>query len=90
MLDAKDAVVWVNYDTKQVMVRSGDGRPLQGAWSDPIGAAYTEWNDGNDAQRVRLMLETVLDLTMEGIPLKTILTASSSAENSYCGMSSGM
>ena len=82
MIDAKDVVVWVNDDTKEVMVRPHQWawRPENskalnhGSWCDPIGAAYEEWNKGTDEQRVRLMLETVLDLAMQGYPLKMILT----------------
>jgi hypothetical protein len=82
MLNAKDIVVWVNNDTNEVMVRTHawgcpEDRPVyrQGHWVDPIGAAYSEWHELTDKQRVRLMLETAIDLAMQGIPLKAILTA---------------
>ena len=47
----------------------------RGSWCDPIGAAYSEWHDMSDDERVRLMLETAIDFAMQGIPLKTVLTA---------------
>jgi hypothetical protein len=77
MISAKEAVVWIDRDTKQVMVTPfAQGRHLPpGHWSDPIGAAYTDWQDGNNEQRVRWMLETVLDLGMRGFALKDVLTA---------------
>jgi len=82
MLDAKDVVVWVNTDTKEVMLRTHEwGCPderrthRRGHWCDPIGAAYSQWHTMTDEERVRLMLETVIDLAMQGIPLKTLLTA---------------
>ena len=83
MLDAKDIVVWINREAKQVMVRTRDwGVPgrrdrehRRGDWADPIGAAYSEWNEATDKHRVRLMLETVIDLAMQGYPLKEVLTA---------------
>jgi hypothetical protein len=79
MIDAEEAVVWVNRDTKEVMVKthawgcSVERSRLQG-WGDPIGAAYTRWQKMKDQQRVHLMLETAIDLAMQGIPLKQILT----------------
>jgi hypothetical protein len=82
MVAAKDAVVWVNDDTKEVMVRTQSwgvpedhGLAGRDGWCDPIGAAYSEWQDGTDEQRVRLMLETAIDLAMQGIPLKRVLKA---------------
>jgi hypothetical protein len=80
MIAARDAVVWVNNDTKEVMVRTHRwGVPEQhgfvGQWCDPIGAAYSEWSEMNNEQRVLLMLETVIDLGMQGIPLKRVVTA---------------
>lgn len=64
MIQANDAVIWVNDETQEVMVKPhGWGRPehhkgyQRGHWYDPIGAAYSEWKEGPDAKRVRLMLE---------------------------------
>jgi hypothetical protein len=68
MLEAKDIVVWINDETKEVMVKTHAwGVPTRNGfqrdhWCDPIGAAYLEWQKGTDQQRVRLMLETVIDL----------------------------
>jgi hypothetical protein len=77
MLDAKDIVVWVNGRTKEVMVRTHAwGCPEdRREWVDPIGAAYSKWREMTDKQRVRLMLETAIDLAMQGYPLKDVLTA---------------
>jgi hypothetical protein len=81
MLDAKDIVVWVNDKTKEVMVRTHawgcpeEHRGHGHGWADPIGAAYSEWGTMTDRQRVRLMLETAIDLAMQGFPLKAVLTA---------------
>jgi hypothetical protein len=47
----------------------------RGYWVDPIGAAYSEWHEITNPQRVQLMLETAIDLAMQGIPLKAVLTA---------------
>jgi hypothetical protein len=78
MIRAKDAVVWVN--ETELIVRPHDwGVPedhgLAGHWCDPIGAAYAEWHHITDRQRVRLMLETAIDLAMEGIPMADVLKA---------------
>jgi hypothetical protein len=80
MIDAKDAVVWVNNELGEVLVRphswgvpEDHGRAL--GWSDPIGAAYAQWREMKNAQRVQLMLETALDLAMQGIPLDRVLRA---------------
>jgi hypothetical protein len=84
MLDAKEAVFWVNDETREVIVRPHSwGVPedhpkiarSRGSWCDPIGAAYTEWHGLTDRARVQLMLETAIDLAMQGIPMKTVLTA---------------
>lgn len=77
MIDAKDAVVWINNDAKQVMVlpRGSDGRPERhGGWCDPIGAAYTAWRKATDEERMRLMVETAIDLAMQDFDLKQVLT----------------
>jgi hypothetical protein len=41
----------------------------------PIGAAYSEWNDATVAQQVRLMLETAIDLAIQGFDLGEVLRA---------------
>jgi len=94
MLAAKHISVWVNCDTKQVMIKphyveepipfsdgSGSthywGVPKDhgylGHWCDPIGAAYTQWNEVTDDRRMVLMVETAIDLTMQGFPLGEVL-----------------
>jgi hypothetical protein len=82
MISAKEAVVWVNHETHEVMVwRQKKGcpedyrRPEEGYWCDPIGAAYSEWGEATNDQRVRLMTETAIDLAMDGFALKDVLTA---------------
>jgi hypothetical protein len=82
MIEAKDAVIWVNDDTRQVMVKPhGWGVPEDraalraGHWTDPIGAAYSEWHAMSDNLRVTLMLETVIDLATQGFPIATVLRA---------------
>jgi hypothetical protein len=80
MLDAKDVVVWMNDDSKEVMVRTQAWRcpeehGMPGHWADPIGAAYTQWSTMTDQQRVGLMLETAIDLTMQGFEMADILRA---------------
>jgi hypothetical protein len=76
MINAKDAVVWTNSDTKEVLVKPNVWmrEPQGAAWGDPIGTAYTQWNKMTDKQRVELMLETAIDLAMQGYPLKDVLT----------------
>jgi hypothetical protein len=83
MINAKDAVVWINHKDKAVMVRTQAwGRPKRTGltgdwcdWGDPIGAAYTQWHEMNTQQRMQLMIETAIDLTMRGYPLKDVLVA---------------
>jgi hypothetical protein len=81
MMDAKNIVVWINRNTKEVMVKTHEyGRPdgrkdHRDGWVDPIGAAYSSWHKMSDQWRVRLMLETAIDLAMQGYPLKDVLTA---------------
>jgi hypothetical protein len=82
MIRAKDAVVWVNDDTHEVMVKShawgcpeDRERFNHGHWTDPIGAAYSEWNEITNDARMRLMLETAIDLTMQGYSMPTVLRA---------------
>ena len=77
MIEAKHLVVWVNTDTKQIDVESVDGKAnwmdSHRGWSDPIGASYMEWRKMNDGQRVQLMLETAIDLAMNGFELGAVL-----------------
>lgn len=76
MIDAKDLVVWTNHSTHEVRVtaqfeRGPDTRG--GVWGDPIGASYLQWQEMNDGQRVGLMLETAIDLAMQGFDLSAVL-----------------
>jgi len=82
MIEVKQAVVWVNPETKQVMVaRKGrefgpQGRHAREDWRDPIGAGYGEWESWaktDPDQCARLMLETAIDLAVDGYDLKTVL-----------------
>jgi hypothetical protein len=64
------------------MVRPLDwGRPNlrpgyeSGHWSDPIGAAYDQWKKASPADRIALMLETVIDLAMQGYPIREVVKA---------------
>jgi len=84
MTKAKDAVVWTNHSTHEVHVAAkGAQRPPDtrgGAWGDPIGASYLQWLEMNDIQRVRLMLETAIDLAMQGFDLSAVLREFSEVE----------
>ena len=72
MIEAKDAVVWVNKETREVWVDVFGSEP--GArWGDPIGAHYAQWQKMTDQQRVGLMTETALDLAMAGFDLGAVL-----------------
>lgn len=82
MIEAEEAVVWINRETKEVLVKPRSwGVPedrnglRRGRWCDPIGAAYSQWQKAKGQQRLQLMLETALDLAMQGFPLKAVLTA---------------
>jgi hypothetical protein len=83
VINAAEAVVWVNNETHEVMVwRHARGCPderrggaREGYWCDPIGAAYVEWGKMSNNERMRLMTETVIDLAMQGFALKDVLTA---------------
>ncbi|WP_081747899.1 hypothetical protein [Bradyrhizobium sp. URHA0013] len=75
MIEAKDAVVWVNERIKEVRVVANGGPEnwLPRPWGDPIGAAYAQWQEMTDTQRARLMTETAIDLAMAGFDLGTVL-----------------
>lgn len=78
MISAADAKVWVNRNTHEVRVMAvGTDRAIDRSdgWSDPIGAAYTEWKELTNQARVQLMLETAIDLAMQGYDLKAVLRA---------------
>jgi hypothetical protein len=44
-------------------------------WVDPIGAAYLQWDKLNNKQRVQLMLQTWIDLTVRGYRMPTVWRA---------------
>lgn len=78
MIEAADAVVWVEDDMKLVMVRTHrwgvpEEHKIAGHWTDPIGAAYSQWQTMTNQQRVQLMLETVIDLAAQDYPIKSVL-----------------
>jgi hypothetical protein len=78
MISAAEAVVWVNDETHQVKVLPhSEGRRIKASlhWCDPIGAAYSQWLEMSNDQRMRLMTETAIDLAMQGFALKDVLTA---------------
>ncbi|WP_144038011.1 hypothetical protein [Bradyrhizobium japonicum] len=49
-------------------------------WGDPIGAHYGEWQGLDDKGRVQLMLETAIDLAMQGYELERVLRAFAEVE----------
>ena len=76
----------MNNETKEILVsphETGDGHywddleqhGYKGHWGDPIGAHYSQWSEMNDAQRVQLMLETAIDLAMNGFAMADVLRA---------------
>jgi hypothetical protein len=75
MVRAKDAIVWVNTDTSEVRVVTAQEWDPGPDWCDPIGAHYTEWHAMSNAFRVRLMLETAVDLAVNGFSLPEVLRA---------------
>jgi len=81
MISAAEAVFWINRKTHEVMVRPHawgcpEDRLCRGnGWCDPIGAAYRQWQEMKPAMRVQLMLETVIDLAMQGFAVADVLRA---------------
>jgi hypothetical protein len=76
MASERRIVVWVNTDTRQVRVRGAEyGRPDGGPWYDPISAAYPQWRKMTSDQRALRILETVIDLAMQGFDLGNVLLA---------------
>jgi hypothetical protein len=79
LIEAARAVVWINGKEKRVKVMDRDYNLInpdtRNNWCDPIGAAYTQWREMKDEQRLMLMLETAVDLTLQGFDLKDILRA---------------
>jgi hypothetical protein len=77
-MEAENIVVWVERELYRILIVEVDpqiawSRPETGHWCDPIGAAYTQWREMNDRQRVTLMLETAVDLAMNGFDLGDVL-----------------
>jgi hypothetical protein len=79
MIKSEDCIVWTNRDTRTCRVT---GREISrqhlriqepGSWSDPIGARYTQWRQMKPDQRAALMVETAIDLAMQGYDLGSIL-----------------
>lgn len=79
MIEAKHLVVWVKTDTKEISVENVEGKAewmgSHRGWADPIGASYMEWRKMTDDQRIQLMLETAIDLAMNGFELGDVLKA---------------
>ena len=75
MINARDAVVWVRGDTHEVSVcpRGYRDSSLRGRWVDAIGANYRQWQEMTNEKRVLLMLETAIDLAMQGTALVDVL-----------------
>ena len=58
-----------------MVLRYSYRRPEGVGWCDPIGAAYEQWHEINKQQRMLLMLETAIDLAMQGFPIERVLQA---------------
>jgi hypothetical protein len=80
-IPAKYCVVWIDDEDRRVLVQDVEGvrqwlRPPAASgenWADPIGASYAQWRKMTDPQRALLMLETAIDLAMQGYDLGVIL-----------------
>jgi hypothetical protein len=75
-MKAAEMVLWTNTHQKVVEVHVGRSRHLKrtaAGWGDPIGASYSQWRDMNNGDRVQLMLETALDLCLQGYDLGQIV-----------------
>ena len=76
MIEAKHLVVWTETKTKRIEVEEkAEWTTRDHSWSDPIGANYRQWCEMTDEQRVHLMLETAIDLAMNGFDLGDVLKA---------------
>lgn len=74
MISAKEAVVWVHDEDKEVRIlRPGKEPDARLGWYDPIGASYEDWAASTDNQRVRLMLETSVELATQGFDINKVL-----------------
>jgi hypothetical protein len=79
-ISANDAIVWVDEEALEIRVRPvrwgrDESRNWPGNWCDPIGAHYSDWREASDGDRLRLMLETVIDLAAAGFPMAALLKA---------------
>ena len=78
-IKSRFCVVWTDAAEKKVMVQDVRGqrywtRPEGGlSWSDPIGASYTAWRQMSVSNRCLSMLETAIDLAVQGYDLTEIL-----------------
>jgi hypothetical protein len=82
MIKSRYCVVWTCDEGFKVLVQDVEGRsqwlnppgkkPGE-FWCDPIGASHSQWHKMTDAQRAQLMLETAIDLAMEGYDLAAVL-----------------
>jgi hypothetical protein len=82
MISARYAVVWVNWDTKKVIVEDVEHRklwldPIGAAedefWGDPIGASHRQWRNMTTKDRQMLMLETIVELVTRGFDISEVL-----------------
>lgn len=82
-IKSRFCVVWVNDESRKVMVQDVEHlrewhEPFShakdgGWWGDPIGASYSQWRKMSEQQRALLMLETAIDLAMQGYDLAATL-----------------
>jgi hypothetical protein len=76
MISAAKAVIWTNHEKREVRVSEvNSGIVRSPGWGDPIGAHYAQWQKIDNRARVQLMLETAIDLAMQGYDLGTVLKA---------------
>ena len=76
MVGIENTVVWINSETKNVLVCDRSQRITRPAyWIDPIGANYAAWHKQTNHQRLQLMLETAVDLAMNGYDMGNVLRA---------------
>lgn len=74
VIDPTGKPSWVG--PKQIEVENTEGLRTwihNPGWSDPIGRSYLQWRKMTEAERAQLMLETALDLTLQGYDLKNIV-----------------
>jgi hypothetical protein len=78
MIDVTHAVVWANPETREVRVlrdHAPEAWELQYPWTHPIGAWSLQWQKMSNRARIQLMMETAIDLAVEGFAMKDIMTA---------------